>query len=283
MKTIQRTTKTLFAFLITIALLISVFLFSSQSIVVNAQSSNFSSTQVLSATQSENISFTSREVEDTATTNNVPLYTQHSSLENSCGATAGAIVIGFYDKYYEDLIPNYKGYLSKSGRYLTNDSVYIPALMQELYNLMRINVDDLGVSKDDCLNGLSTYVQNKGHTASFLSVKTSSYINESNYLSAIQSNNPVLLFNASTDIYIISNTSTSDTITKSTISANHVYVGYGYTKIKYYNDNGNFRTDTYLKVACGLSTMTTGYIKVASTTSNVSSTWLLYGYSVAIS
>jgi len=252
-------------------------------ISVYACDETFSGTQVLAATQAETVNFTRREVEDITTKNNVPLYYQDPTLENSCGATAGAIIIGFYDKYFENLIPNYTTYNPTTGRYKKSDKVYIPALMQEFYTLMRINVDDLGVGASDCLNGISTYVQNKNHTFSYSSVKTLNNISESKYLASINANHPVLLFNGSTKIYNITNFSTNDVIVQSTIDANHVYVGYGYTKIRYYNASGNFRTDTYLEVACGLDTMTSGFIRIASTASNVSSDWSIYGYSIAIS
>lgn len=252
-------------------------------ISVYASEEKFSGTQVLAATQSETVNFTNREVEISTTVNNVPLYYQDSTLENSCGATAGAIVVGFYDKYYENLIPDYVTYNPTTGKYKNSDKTYIPALMQEFYTLMRINVDDLGVGASDCLNGLAAYVEGKNYSFSYSTVKTLNKISESKYLTSISANHPVLLFNGSTDIYNITNLSTNDVIIQSTISENHIYVGYGYIKIKYYNESGNFRTDTYLQVACGLSTMTSGYIKIASTVSTVSSDWSIYGYSIVVS
>lgn len=254
-----------------------------QSKSVIAYGESFSSTQVYSSSDTETINFTSRELDSNTTVSNVPLYYQTSDLGNACGATAGAIIIGFYDRYYQELIPNYSSYLEVVNRYLSNDNTYIPALMQELYTLMRINVDAPGVSMPDCMDGLNEYVSDKNRTFSYTNVKSSDGINLNSYIASIDANKPVILFNGSTDIYKISHGSNSDTLVKSTISNNHVYVGYGYSIISYYNSNGNFRTDTYLIVACGLSTLTTGYLRVSSTATTVSNDWSLYGYSVSIS
>lgn len=253
----------------------------SKSVVVYGE--NFSGTQIYSSSDTETIDFTNRVVDSNTTVSNVPLYYQTSDLDNACGATAGAIIIGFYDRYYQELIPNYSSYLEVINRYLSNDSTYIPALMQELYTLMRINVDAPGVSMSDCMDGLNEYVSDKNRTFSYTSVKTSNGINVNSYIASIDANKPVILFNGSTDIYKISHGANRDTLVKSIISNNHVYVGYGYSIISYYNSNGNFRTDTYLIVACGLSTLTTGYLRVSSTAITVSNDWSIYGYSVSIS
>ena len=55
----------------------------------------------------ETISYSTKETSTMETVNGVPSYRQISGLSNACGATSGAIVVGFYDKYYEDLIPGF--------------------------------------------------------------------------------------------------------------------------------------------------------------------------------
>lgn len=277
----NRKIKEIVFILLILVFIVAVLGIQSKSVVVYGE--NFSGTQVYSSSDTETIDFTNRVVNSNTTVGNVPLYYQTSDLDNACGATAGAIIIGFYDRYYQELIPNYSSYLEVINRYLSNDSTYIPALMQELYTLMRINVDAPGVSMSDCMDGLNEYVSDKNRTFSYTSVKTSNGINVNSYIASIDANKPVILFNGSTDIYKISHGANRDTLVKSIISNNHVYVGYGYSIISYYNSNGNFRTDTYLIVACGLSTLTTGYLRVSSTATTVSNDWSIYGYSVSIS
>ena len=233
--------------------------------------------------ESETIYYTSRESEYKEITNGVPLYSLSGNLTNGCGAAAGAIVVGFYDKYYENLIPNYTAYFPATGKYKMNDLTYVPALMSELYSLMRINVDDVGVSETDCLNGLRSYVQSKNLNINYSSIKSSSQFNLSAFSSAINANRPVLLFSEENAVCVFTNTTDREVITKTIVSENHIYVGYGIHTVRYYNGNTNFRTDTYIRVATGWSATNNGFVLVSSTASTVSNSWFVNGYAVTIS
>ncbi|MDE6075201.1 MAG: hypothetical protein K2G26_02055, partial [Clostridia bacterium] len=74
----------------------------------------------------------------------------------------------------------------------------------------------------------------------------------------------------------------SDTLSKMDINNNHVFVGFGYYRVKYYENGKVFRTDTYMKVAGGLLGVNTAFIRVSSTAVSVSQSWLVNAYSVAI-
>ncbi len=232
-------------------------------------------TVMASQTTTETITFTSRTATPTETVKGVPKYKPLGDLENSCGPTAGAIVVGFYDKYFEDLIPNYTTYIS-SGTYKGRDSVYIPALMRELYILMRTNVEDVGVSRKDCLAGLKSYITGKGRSVTYNSVKGLTKINETKFFNAIDANHPVLLFCTKMDLYSFSTGDNSDTLACTTYTGAHVCVAYGFLEIKYYNNNGLFRTDKYAHVATGIS-QNSGYLKLSSTD------WCVEAYEVTIS
>lgn len=72
---------------------------------VNRYSAYADSIALTSTDKIETISYSTKETSTMETVNGVPSYRQISGLSNACGATSGAIVVGFYDKYYEDLIP----------------------------------------------------------------------------------------------------------------------------------------------------------------------------------
>ncbi len=177
---------------------------------------------------------------------------------------AGAIVVGFYDAYYENLIPNYVPVFS-NGKYKRNDTVYIPKLFGDLYDLMRTNVDDVGVSEEDCKNGLRAYVNNHGQNLSYSNVKGYNAINEAAFVNAIKNNQPVLLFCDKMDLYSIGNNSTFDIVVKTDFNGAHIAVGYGLYTLTYYNGNNNFRTDKYIRIATGISGMPDSYLKLEST------------------
>ncbi len=230
----------------------------------------------------EVVTYTNREDDYYETTNSVPFYEARGYLSNSCGPTAGAIVVGFYDKYYEELIPNFKAYYPATGKYKFDDKVYVPKLMEDLYSAMRCNIDDVGVNESDCLNGLRSYCESKGRKVSYSSVATSGGLNATAYLNAINNNQPIILFNKATELYDMNTTATEETWVKFSIPANHVYVGFGYYVVRYYNGNNNFRTDTYLRVACGRADYDFGLIRIASTASTITNNWFVNGYAVSI-
>lgn len=227
-------------------------------------------------TSSETVYYSRKEETYIETYKGVPRYREISGLTNSCGPIGGAIIVGFYDRYYEELVPNYTTYVS-SGAYKGNDTTYIPQLIRELYSLMRTNVDDVGVSETDCLNGLRTYVEEKGRSITYDNIKTINKVNETALVNAINSNWPSLLFCSKTDMYAISTGTNDDLIVKSSMEGAHIVVGYGLLTVNYYNGNNVFRTDKYIKVATGLSSPSSAYLKLTATD------WCNSAYSVKIS
>ena len=225
---------------------------------------------------SETVTYSRKEESYIETYKGVPRYREISGLTNSCGPIGGASIVGFYDRYYEELIPNYTTYVS-SGTYKGNDTTYIPQLIRELYTLMRTNVDDVGVSESDCLNGLRSYVEGKGRSIVYSNIKTINKVNETALINAINNNLPSLLFCSKTDMYAISTGTNDDVIVKSSMDGAHIVVGYGLLTVNYYNGNNVFRTDKYIKVATGLSSPSSAYLKLSSTD------WCNSAYSVKIS
>ncbi len=216
------------------------------------------------ATVTDRIEFTKRDISFVETVKGVPFYYQYSAYPNSCGPVAGAIIVGFYDAYYENLIPDYYPFFS-NGMYKRMDFTTIPKLFGELYTLMRTNVDDVGVSEEDCKNGLRAYVNNHGQNLSYSNVKGYNAINETAYVNAIKNNQPVLLFCDKMDMYTFGNNSTYDIVVKTEFNGAHIAVGFGLYTFTYYNGNNNFRTDKYLRVATGISGMEDCYLKLEST------------------
>ena len=185
------------------------------------------------------------------------------NLSNACGPVAGAIVVGYYDKYYEGLIPNYTAYYTANGRYRRPDSTYVPAVIQELYTSMQTNVVDVGVSVSECKAGLQDYVLARDFSLTYTTVKSnSSAFNETACKNAISNQKPVLLFCNSITTYLFDSGTTEDELIYVQSSNSHIVVCYGYYRVKYYNANNvNFRTDTYLEVSTGWRDNSTGYVK----------------------
>ncbi len=223
----------------------------------------------------ETITFARKEETEIVFPNAVPNYFT-SDYDNACGPVAGANIVGYYDKYYEDLIPDYTTYYPANGRYRMTDRTYIPALIGDLYTLMQTNVWGIGVSETECLNGLQAYVQGKNRSLSYTNLKPLAF-DLMAYKNAISNNKPVLFFCQTTEVYEIDPGDTQDGVLFMMSSNAHIVVGYGYYEIKYYDANNvNFRTDVYLQVATGWLTTSSGYLKA----NNVG--WMNSAYAVNI-
>lgn len=226
--------------------------------------------------QSEVISFSRKEETIIEFPYAVPNY-YTNTYENACGPVAGANIVGYYDKYYEDLIPDYTAYYPANGRYRRPDATYVPGLIGDLYTLMQTNVVDVGVSESECLDGLQDYVEGKNRSIAYTSVKSGS-LNTTAYKNAINNQIPVMLFCESTTLLVLSEGNLQDTFLYAMSSSAHIVVGYGYREIKYYDANNvNFRTDVYLRVATGWMTNASGYLRANNTS------WLNSAYVVNVS
>ncbi|MBR1968248.1 MAG: hypothetical protein IKA11_02505 [Clostridia bacterium] len=227
------------------------------------------------AAESETINYARKETTNYELPYGVPSYYPVDML-NACGPVAGGIVVGYYDKYFENLIPNFTAYFAVNGRYRGMNSNYVLPMLQEMYTLMRTNVDDVGVSQADCLNGLETFVENKGLSLTYSSVKSSTFI-DSAYINAINNMQPVLIFAESIDLYGLYVYDGYDYFSFLQSSQAHIVVGYGYRTIRYYDANDNlFRTDNYLMVSSGWSSHSLGFVKVNN------SSWMNAAYAVEV-
>lgn len=253
-------------FVVCIAVCFGLLLFGAWTPTVYAASDTeprYADAPMFSTYASETVAYTNKVVTSRNTTvNETPKYYSVGTLTNACGAVAGSILVGFYDKYYPNLIPNWDSYFP-NGKYRGQDAVYVPAAMNTLYTLMRTNVDDVGVSRDDFLNGLQTYMRNQGHSITYRSVATTSSLNYAACKEAIDSNNPIVIFSRPGDLYTIGLNDGYDSITPLNISSYHIMVAYGYQEINYYNANGIFRSDTYLYVMTGRLGVTNALYRIS--------------------
>lgn len=216
------------------------------------------------AFDTENVYYTRKEESFIETVKGVPMYSQFNEYPNSCGPTAGAIIVGFYDAQYENLIPNFDPLLP-TGAFKRIDRETIPKVVGELYTLMRTNVDDVGVSQPDCINGLKTYVRNHGQNLTYNDIKSGSTVSQQKAINAVNNNHPSIVFCSKMDLHEVAYGNGFDSIVTSHYVGGHVVVAFGVYTVKYYNGTNNFRTDVYLEVATGISEYVRGFMKLNST------------------
>ena len=119
----------------------------------------------------------------------LPSYMQ-TSYENSCANIAGGIVVGYYDSFYDDLLPAYTAY---SGGRWTAESSATRNLIDTLYYDMKTNVYG-GTTYENFKTGLSAYVTRRGRNVSYSSLASGNTLNFSAFESTVKNGKPVVLF-----------------------------------------------------------------------------------------
>ncbi|MCH5165036.1 MAG: hypothetical protein J1G01_01375 [Clostridiales bacterium] len=229
------------------------------SVALSAAEYRYANAQLYSLYATETVTFDTKESD--AKANYAPQFTAISGLTNACGAVAGSEIVSYYDKYYPDMIPGWESFYAASGKYRAQDKVYIPSVMNELYTLMRTNVDGDGVSESDFTDGLAQYITDKGYSMNMQSVMSGTTVDYAACKNAIDNNKVIVLFTRATDMYLLSEGTTQDSISTITISASHIMVVSGYRESKYYKSGKLFRTDRYLVASTGLGSPKAAYYK----------------------
>ena len=214
--------------------------------------------------QTQTVSYTRKESSSYAIANDLPNY-YGTMGETSCANTAGAVLIGYYDQFCENLIANYKTYirLGSTFRY-KSATTEIDNLIIQLGSLMSGTSQQQGVTFSQFQAGMNSYVTGKGYTYTTVNMLTNGVFNFNSYKNAVESGKPVALFlNGFGMIDSIVEGNNIDTIQSSVTSYTHVAVGCGYKCDTYYDSSNNvITTRRYLKVASGLSDYNIGYVNI---------------------
>ncbi len=184
----------------------------------------------------------------------------------SCANTAGAVVLGYYDRFYENLIPNFQTYVTMGPlvAYKAPGQVIIN-LTTTLSNLMLIGEPHEGTTFAEFQYGMETYVEEQGFTYSTTNVFLNGSFNLDRYKNSVNANKPVALFMLDFAMlnYVYIEDTGVDEISSGYCGVSHVAIGCGYKTDTYYDASGNvITTRTYLKVASGMIDYGVGYLNI---------------------
>lgn len=219
----------------------------------------------LSNVENYSIQYSRREEEEVSINGKVPTYYDVSSRENTCANVAGAIVLGYYDKDYDELIENFTSARVIRGRvtYYSQTQAVL-SVMEELYTLMQTNVTEGGTTVSNFKSGLQTYIVNHGRNVEFQKVVENSIMKNDVYSNAIQEEKPIVLFVSGYTLIPDNSFDTEtgvDRFEKQHYDGNHMVVGYGKKIIRYYDSNGEqIEQLNLLEVATGYDHGSTGYL-----------------------
>lgn len=196
-------------------------------------------------------------VEDVYKYSSAPSYgNSNNSITNACSPMAGANICGFYDRWSDNLIPNYTTGMANgsSFMYISMGSLApIQTLVVDLYNAMGTNVGGDGTTQSGFENGLASYASSKGYGTSFQSIKTSSTTVDLNALRTAIYNDKVAVISLTNYNLVTARGENNGYVElrKYTYNVGHMMMVYGFETVAYYSGGNNFRTDTYLYVSTG--------------------------------
>ncbi len=197
-----------------------------------------------------------------------PSYTTYdTSMTNYCGAMAGRNVVVFYDRWLTNLVPNYTpGMVVPSGIYRYYPDLGADAtdtVLSRLYDLMQIGQLG-GTTSQHFKNGLASYANEKGYSASYSSFYGSATtVNLSQLTTAVNQNKVgVVMCTQYNFVYNILPHDDYVQITKINSTTAHMMMVYGYQTLAFYQGGNHVCTKTFLYVSSGFGDGDLGYMEL---------------------
>lgn len=195
-----------------------------------------------------------------------PAYTP-VSINNACVPAAGGNIIGYYDRYFDNLIPNFTPGSVTLGYYLyKEDATEAGQLITTLANYMGTNGAQLGTTVAGFKTGMTRYVTEKSLSISYTSCMQSGSLSYTLAKSKLDSGLPLAIFVRSYYIVSLTNETSSESLNYITNNVAHAMAGFGYKTITYTLTSGATRTDNYIQVATGMLDQVKGYFNISYNT-----------------
>lgn len=182
----------------------------------------------------------------------------------TCVPNAATNLLGFYDRYFDDLIPSFTAGKTYANLYLysaATDEV-TDAAIQLAYDMGASNPATDGVTVSEFKSGMQKYCARKSLNVSFASCMSWGNFSYSKAVSQLDSGKPVIFFTSGYNIVSIAKFDNHDTVNMYTSSGMHSMTAFGYTQITYTLSNGTTQTDNYLNVASGVDTLSNALVNV---------------------
>ena len=210
---------------------------------------------------SETIDYAQRSITQNDINATYPCYYSNNDGLGDCVAVAGASVIGYFDRFYENLIPDFTPGYGQSGAYMYLDADQkVNVLIDDL--LERMN-DAGSITAAEFRSGMTSYINDQDYYVSFYSCMTGNSVDFSKIKSRINMGLPVVILTLNylaTEFYNV--TEEKVNLTNYYCPSNHAMAGYGYQEITYTFSNGSKRTDQYIKVHVN-NALTSAYLNIA--------------------
>ncbi len=203
-----------------------------------------------SATRS--VYYTSKTIEDYVNPYKAPSFI--TSKSNACAVEAGGNVMVYYDRIFDDLIPDYTHkYIFGKFTYGTQNEA-IDNMFDTLYDMM--GTDYRGTSIPGFKSGMKAYAASRGHDINLTQFTGSYYnVNFESLKKQLKAEKPAVIF---LNTYSITATEDIiqhdgyDTIKHYTYKGMHAMMIYGFKDIFYYDEDARLKQrDTFLYASTG--------------------------------
>ena len=184
----------------------------------------------------------------------------------TCVPNAATCILGFYDRYYDALIPNFTAGRIVASKYLysSDDANVANASKQFAYDMVVNTPATDGVTVNSFNSGMRAYSARKNLNASFSSCMSWGRFNYDNAMSYLDSNIPLIIFTSGYNLVALKNNSNSDVVTMLVSNGTHAMAVFGYTEITYSLSNGSTKTNKYLNVSSGVDIMSNALVNIDS-------------------
>ena len=236
---------------------------------------------VFVANETEYIVYDSKTENEYSLNGGLPRYYDSSYRVNIFANFAGTIILGYYDKDFPEMIPNFTSTRIIKDRVLYSAQTQaVQVVIDSLYAKMETNSTSAGgTSVEGFIYGLKSYVAEKGNNIKFDSIGNNGTLNKEMFVNSIQTKRPVALFVSGYNLISIGDLSVSDNmdkLAKAKYSGNHVLISYGIKEINYYDSNGKLKKQLILLMVA------TGYNQDPLYYIDVTDGGFIEGYSVNI-
>lgn len=196
-------------------------------------------------TSTETFSYSTKTTESYFINPSVPAYYDTANRDYTCAPVAGANLIGFYDRYFPNLVPDIATGYARGTRYnyyaMSRYETQLQSLINDLATRMETDAD--GTNKYSFMAGLSSYVTSKNLNVTFTDITqemTTTYVLDlERAVAQLKNGNPIAFFTSGVNFTAFTDTGSSVTMTIKSANDNHIFVAYGYQKVIYYDASGN--------------------------------------------
>lgn len=207
------------------------------------------------------INYTSKTKDGDTTCLHYPHYSNPSGLDGACAAIAGGNIVGYYDRFFEQLIPNHVSgeYYGDEFSYNLQDK-YVGQVIEQLY--VDMNGSSAGITEEGFKSGLKKFCGDKGFLCHYTSLMNSGKLDYDAVKQCIKDGKPIALFLSTYNVGETTVFDGYDIVDYDLYYGNHVMVGFSYMDLTYTLTDGSKLNNRFIGVSIGGGFPSTGYFNI---------------------